>query len=156
MGARAHAAEGELPLLRARAASADVAEQTLGAVYASLSWRLTRPLRQNKLRLARLRAWARALPGRARRAALRRAKALAGGVLHYVNARPALSFFLRRNISRLPFMVPLMRAIKLRVQFNTMHADTAADLPADLDSLPEAARQVFDDLLRARRQPPHS
>jgi hypothetical protein len=156
LAARAHAAEAQLPHLRARAAAADVAEQTLGAVHASLSWRITRPLREGNARLARLRAFARALPGRAARLLLRRVKGLAGYALRYVNARPKLSFFLRRNISRLPFMVPVMRALKLRLQLNQAHAAAPGHAPADLDSLPEAARQVFDDLRRARRQPPQS
>ncbi|MRW88262.1 hypothetical protein GJ698_29715 [Pseudoduganella sp. FT26W] len=156
MSGRAHRAEAQLPHLNARAAAADVAEQTLGAVYASLSWRLTRPLREGKFKLAKLRAWLRAFPRRVVGAVLRRVKGLAGYALRYVNARPKLSFFLRRNIARLPFMVPLMRALKLRLQLNHTHAAAAAPVPADLDSLPEAARQVFDDLRRARRQAPHS
>jgi hypothetical protein len=156
MSGRAHRAEAQLPHLNARSAAADVAEQTLGAVYASLSWRITRPLREGKLKLARLRAWLRAFPRRAVNAVLRRVKRLAGYALRYVTARPRLSFFLRRSISRLPFMVPVMRAMKLRLQLNNTHAAAAAPVPADLDSLPQAARQVFDDLRRARRQAPHS
>jgi hypothetical protein len=156
MSGRAQRAEAQLPHLSARAAAADVAEQTLGAVYASLSWRITRPLREGKFRLAKLRAWLRAFPRRAAGAVLRRVKRLGGYALRYVNARPRLSFFLRRNISRLPFMVPLMRALKMRLQLHHTHAAAAAPMPADLDSLPEAARQVFDDLRRARRQAPHS
>ncbi|NGZ86537.1 FkbM family methyltransferase [Duganella aceris] len=155
--ARADAAEAQLPPLRQHAT---YMEQTLHGVYASLSWRLTYPLRWGKLTLSRLRAFARALPGRAVRATRRRVKGLAGAALRYVTARPRLSFFLRRNISRLPFMVPVMRALKLRLQLNNAHAPSpeAAPPPAptNLDGLPEAARQVFDDLRRARRQSPHS
>jgi hypothetical protein len=126
-------------------------------MVASLSWRITRPLREGKLKLGRLRAWLRAFPGRARRALLRRIKGLGGAALHFVNARPRLSFFLRRAISRLPFLVPAMRALKLRLQLNNSHADTGLPPPAsDLSGLPDAARQVFDDLRRARRQAPHS
>jgi len=156
MSGRAHRAEAQLPHLNARSAAADIAEQTLGAVYASLSWRITRPLREGKFKLGQLRAWLRAFPRRARNAVLRRFKGLAGYALRYVNARPKLSFFLRRNIARLPFMVPLMRALKMRLQLNTNHAAAAAPMPADLDSLPEAAHQVFDDLRRASRQAPRS
>jgi hypothetical protein len=156
MSGRAHRAEAQLPHLNTRSAAADLAEQTLGAVYASLSWRITRPLRDGKLRLGKLRAWLRAFPRRAVHAVLRRLKGLAGYALRYVNARPRLSFFLRRNIARLPFMVPLMRALKMRLQLNTTHAAAAAPMPADLDSLPEAARQVFDDLRRTSRQAPRS
>jgi hypothetical protein len=156
MSGRAHRAEAQLPHLNARAVAADVAEQTLGAVYASLSWRITRPLREGKLKLTRLRAWLRAFPRRVVGAVLRRVKGAAGFALRYVNARPRLSFFLRRLISRLPFLVQPMRALKMRLQLNHNHAAQAAPMPADLDSLPEAARQVFDDLRRTRRQPPHS
>jgi hypothetical protein len=156
MSGRAHRAEAQLPHLSARSAAADIAEQTLGAVYASLSWRITRPLREGKFKLGKLRAWLRAFPRRVVGAVLRRVKGVAGYALRYVNARPKLSFFLRRNISRLPFMVPVMRALKMRLQLNHTHAAAAAPMPADLDSLPEAARQVFDDLRRARRQAPHS
>jgi hypothetical protein len=156
MTGRAHRAEAQLPHLNARSAAADVAEQTLGAVYASLSWRITRPLREGKLRLSRLRVWLRALPRRSAGAVLRRVKGLAGYAMRYVVARPRLSFFLRRLVSRIPFLVQPMRALKMRLQLNNTHAAAAAPVPADLDSLPEAARQVFDDLRRARRQAPHS
>jgi len=156
MSERAHRAEGQLPHLNARSAAADVAEQTLGAVYASLSWRITRPLREGKYKLGQLRAWLRAFPRRAVGAVLRRLKGVAGYALRYVNARPKLSFFLRRNIARLPFMVPLMRQLKLRLQLQHNQTAASVPVPADLDSLPDAARQIFDDLRRARRQSPHS
>jgi hypothetical protein len=155
---RARAAEAELPGLHASAA---YAERTLGAIHASLSWRLTRPLREANRLQARARAWLRALPGRLVRAARRAAHGLAGAALRYVNARPRLSFFLRRNISRLPFMVPVMRGLKMRLQLKQNHAaaleaaEAVAALPVDLDILPESARQVFDDLRRVGGQPSH-
>lgn len=155
--ARATAAEAQLPGLRARAEQATVAEALVEGMVVSLSWRITRPLRDGKLKLARLRVWLRAFPGRAKRAVLRRIKGLGGVALRYVNARPKLSFFLRRTISRLPFLVPAMRALKLRLQLNNTHGDAGLPPPsADLSALPDAARQVFDDLRRARRQTPHS
>ncbi|SEO21123.1 hypothetical protein SAMN05428959_105374 [Duganella sp. CF517] len=150
-GERLRAAEAELPLQLARA---NHAEGTLAGVYASASWRLTRPLRAGNLLRARATAWSRALPGRVARALLRRAKGAAGVALRYVNARPRLSFFLRRNLARLPFMVPLMRRLKLRLELNARHGAAPAAVHAELDDLPDSARRVFDDLGRAR--PPHS
>ncbi|WGG51375.1 FkbM family methyltransferase [Rugamonas sp. DEMB1] len=152
--ARAAAAEAELPGLRARAAQAALAEAALAGTYASLSWRLTRPLREGKLRLRRAGHWLRRLPARLRGAVLRRAKGLAGRALRFVTARPALSFLLRRAVSRLPFLVPAMRALKLRLQLNQNHAAAAAAPPAELAALPEAARRIFDDLRRASGHAP--
>ena len=156
MNARADAADAELLGLRPRTAHA---EGTLAAIHASVSWRLTRPLREANHLQARARAALRALPGRLARAARRVVRGLAGAALRFVIARPRLSFFLHRHISRLPFMLPMLRTLKMRFQVQQTHnaadAAAAAALPADLDSLPESARQVFDDLRRAGGQPPH-
>jgi hypothetical protein len=158
--ARAHAAEGQLPALHERILQAHA---TLTAVSTSLSWRVTAPLRGANLLWSRVRAGLRALPRRLARAALRRARSLAGAALRYVDARPRLSFFLRRNLSRLPLVAPLLRRIKLRLQMAPVHgaanpaaaAPWSAGAPADLDALPDGARRVFDDLRRARDQRPH-
>lgn len=154
--ARAHAAEGQLPALHERVLQAHA---TLTAVSTSLSWRLTAPLRGANVLSARARAALRALPRRLARAALRRARALAGAALRYVDARPRLSFFLRRNLSRLPVVAPLLRRIKLRLQMAPARAaagpaPAAPGAPVDLDALPDDARRVFDDLRRAHRQRP--
>ena len=155
--ARAHAAEGQLPALHARLLAAHT---TLTAVSTSLSWRLTAPLRGANLLWSRTRAALRALPRRLARAALRRARALAGAALRYVDARPRLSFFLRRNLSRLPVVAPLLRRIKLRLQMAPAHgpapaaAAHAPAAPVDLDALPDGARRIFDDLRRAHHQRP--
>jgi FkbM family methyltransferase len=155
MTQRAVAAEGQIPPLTARAVHAGVVEQELAAVYATLSWRITRPLREGKFLLSRLSGRLRRLPSRLRGALIRRSKGLLGRVLRYVNARPALSFFLRRNISRFPFMVPAMRALKLRLQLGNNHAAAETAPAAGLGDLPDAARQVFDDLRRSQRRIPH-
>jgi len=138
---------------------ADAHAQVEG-VYASLSWRITRPLRGIKLVLTRGPRWALRLPGRLRNAVMSRVRRLLGATLRYVNARPRLAFFLRRAISRVPFLVPLARAVHLRVKFaqsqgagSSAIPSANAHAPADLSQLPESARRMFEDL---RRSLPHS
>jgi len=154
---RALYAERQLPALLARAADAARAEAALDGIVASLSWRLTRPLRAGKTLLRRVLGGLRRLPGRVRGAAVRRVKRVLGAAVRYVNARPALSFFLRRQISRLPFLVPLARALHLRTRLGAMDSPAAdpaptadAATPADLSHLPEAAQRIVHDLRRRR------
>lgn len=153
------------------AAQASATEATLWAVYNSLSWRLTRPLRASNHFVHRAVGYLRRFPGRVRRALVRRVKWSLGAAFNYVNRRPRLSFFLRRTISRLPFLVPLARSLHMRLKLNNSNApamapaaappaDVVAQVEAgivvvrpDLNHLPDAARRMFDDL---RRRAPHS
>ena len=150
--------------LAAELARVAEAHAQVEGVYASLSWRITRPLRGIKYVLTRGPGFALRLPGRVlrrlRAGVMGAARRVLGGALRYVNARPRLAFFLRRAISRLPFLVPLARAVHLRVKFAQSqgagsNAVPAADAhaPADLSQLPESARRMFEDL---RRSLPHS
>lgn len=150
--------------LAAELARVAEAHAQVEGVYASLSWRITRPLRAAKFLLTRGPGWALRLPGRVlrrlRAIVLGAARRVLGGALRYVNARPRLAFFLRRAISRLPFLVPLARAVHLRMKFSQAHAagssaivSADAHAPADLSQLPEAARRMFEDM---RRSLPHS
>lgn len=155
MSARAHDAESQLPGLNARAT---YAETTLQATYASLSWRLTRPLRWGKFQLQRSVRYARRQPGRVRGFAVRAVKGVLRRGMRFVTARPKLSFFLRRNAARLPFMVPLLRSLKMRLEAShNVQAAAAvapgAPPPSVPSHIPDAARQVLDDL---RRRASHS
>lgn len=155
MTARANGAESQLPGLNARAT---YAETTLQATYASLSWRITRPLRWSKFQLQRSVRFARRQPGRVRGYAVRAVKGVLRRGMRYVTARPKLSFFLRRNAARLPFMVPLLRSLKMRLEasHNVQAAAAAAPgapPPSAPSHIPDAARQVLDDL---RRRASHS
>ncbi|MYM85507.1 hypothetical protein GTP44_26720, partial [Duganella sp. FT50W] len=156
--ARAEQAEQQLPDLYARAAAADQAEATVHGMVHSVSWRLTRPLREANHFRQRLQRYVRRFPGRARGALVRRVKGLLGAGFRYVNRRPALSFFLRRNIARLPFLVPLARQLHLRLKLSQSNGPAPqvapADAPAavavavDTSHLPDTARRLFDDLRR--------
>ncbi|KQW96539.1 hypothetical protein ASC94_06745 [Massilia sp. Root418] len=155
MTARASGAESQLPGLHARAAQA---ETTLQATYASLSWRITRPLRWGKFQLLRSVRYARRQPGRVRAFAVRAGKGVLRRSMRYVIARPKLSFFLRRNAARLPFMVPLLRSLKMRLEASQNVQATAAAVPSAPppsapSQIPDAARQVLADL---RRRASHS
>jgi len=155
--AAAHAAEQ----LRQRA---DQAEATLHAVVHTLSWRITRPLRDGKLLAQRALRLARRVAGALQRRALRlatlplrAAKATLLRAVRFVTARPALSYFVRRNVARFPLLVRLLRGVVLRMQAQPLpDAAHGVAASADLSQLPAAARQVFDDLLRSRRNAPHS
>ena len=167
--ARALDAEAQLPALGARIVHEHA---RLTAMSTSVSWRVTAPLRGANMVVARTRAFARALPRRAAGAAKRRARGLAGRALRYVDARPRLSFFLRRNLARLPVVAPLLRRLKLRLQMGpaapapgpaaahgeadagaaaALEAAAALPPPSERDELPDAARRAFDDLRRAHR-----
>ncbi|MCU6496664.1 hypothetical protein LPN04_02520 [Rugamonas sp. A1-17] len=160
--ARAQQAEQQLPHLNARAAAADAAEAALAGIHASLSWRLTLPLREGKFLLRRAAGWLRRLPRRARAAVTGRVKRLLGATLVYINRRPKLSFFLRHQLARLPLLKPLARAVHARMVQHQASVPPAAQAapapaadttPANLGQLPDAARRVFEDL---RRSAPHS
>lgn len=148
MTERAAAAEGQIPPLTARAVQAGVVEQELAAVYASLSWRLTRPLREGKRRLGRLKGALRRRLGRARALGVRLLQAALRRAMHFVLTRPRLAFFVRRQAARFPGLLRLARSLVLRGQ-----GGAAASPPdsAELSGLPEAARQVLHDLQRTRR-----
>jgi hypothetical protein len=154
---RQHYLEQRAEMARTLAAGqADVA-----AVYASLSWRVTKPLRAAKFVLTRGPRWALRQPGRVRGVLVRGARRVLGAALRYVNARPKLTFFLRRTVSRLPFLLPLARMVHMRLKHSQANGAGAADgalpadagAPADLSQLPDAARRMFKDL---RRSAPHS
>jgi len=165
---RAARAEAELTDLRSRVANAEYTasvlkprlEETqaslhatgaaLEGVYASLSWRVTKPLRSGKAFAKRAKGWLRRQPGRVKRVLVRVVKGTLRAALRFVQARPRLAFFLRRQVSRFPWMVQTLRTLALRMQANNQAPQEAA--PAEMADLPAAARQVFDDLRRARNQ----
>jgi len=145
-------------LLHAMEARAVNVENILQATYASLSWRITRPLRWSKFQLQRCLRYARRQPGRVRGFAVRAVKGVLRRTMRFVTARPKLSFFLRRNAARLPFMVPLLRSLKMRLEASqnaaaAVAAAPGAPPPSAPSQLPDAARQVLDDL---RRRATHS
>lgn len=173
---RAEALEQQLQACQVRAAEAEqLAAQGLRAaaelrgIYGSVAWRLARPIRGMvklaKFALALLRrararlAW---LYGRARErlARLRRGlrpalMALPKAALAFVTARPALAYFLRRQLGRSPRLVALLRTVAMRLKAPPPPAASAA-ADTELQQLSPAARQVFDQLQRALRHSRHS
>lgn len=150
MTARALAAESQLGPLRERSAHA---EGTLGAVYASLSWRITLPLRVGKLYAGKALRLARRVAGRVKRGAIGAVKRVLRYAVHFVVSRPRLSFLVRRTAARFPLLVRLLRRVAMQSQARA--ADAAQAPPsADLQQLPAAARQVYDDLRRSRQAVP--
>lgn len=145
MTARALAAESQLPPLRERAAQA---EGQLGAVYASQSWRVTLPLRVGNLYAAKAVRLARRIAGRLKRGAIGAVKRVLRVGMRFVTSRPRLRFFVRRQANRFPRLVQMVR----RVMQAPPAGDAAQAQPsAELQHLPAAARQVYDDLRRARQ-----
>ena len=76
--------------------------------------------------------------------------------LVFVTARPALSFFVRRQIARSPALVQVLRRFVLRLQNSGVPVAPEMGPATDLSDASEATRQIFDDLRRARRNAPHS
>lgn len=146
--ARARAlAQGEIGALGARAAQA---EATLHAVYQSVSWRATLPLRLGNLYVGRARRRARGAAGRVKRAAAAAVKGVLRRVVRFVVARPALAFFVRRQAARFPPLVRVLRRVAMRSQTQAQAVEAGQAPPsAELQHLPAAARQVYDDLRRA-------
>ncbi|MFS2004720.1 hypothetical protein ACEN9F_13945 [Duganella sp. CT11-25] len=150
MTARALAAESQLGPLRERTSHA---EGTLGAVYASLSWRVTLPLRTGKLYAGKAVRLARRVAGRVKRGAVGAVKRVLRYAVHFVTSRPRLSFLVRRAAARFPLLVRVLRRIAMQTQAQA--ADAAqAPASAELQQLPAAARQVYDDLRRSRQAVP--
>lgn len=130
----------------------------LRGIYGSLAWRWSKPLR-GAVKLAKyLRGRLRHLGWRLRHALAglrRRLRATLGGALRgaarralgFVTARPALAYFLRRQIGRFPRLVGLARTLALRASARPAAPETAAPR-AELQQLPAAARQVYDQLKR--------
>jgi hypothetical protein len=150
MTARALAAESQLAPLRERAAHA---EGTLGAVYASLSWRVTLPLRVGKQYAGRALRLARRVAGKVKRLGVGAVKRVLRHAVHFVTSRPRLSFFVRRSAARFPLLVRVLRRIAIKTQAQALDAAQAPP-SADLQQLPAAARQVYDDLRRSRQAVP--
>ena len=160
---RALAAEQQAALAAQQRQRAEQAEATLHALAHTLSWRITRPLREGKLLAQRALRHARRVAGALKRRALRLpalplrlVKALLLRAVRFVTARPALSYFVRRNVARFPLLVRLLRGVVLRMQAQALPSAGQGAAPADLSQLPATARQVFDDLLRSRHNAPHS
>ncbi|NRR29097.1 hypothetical protein HSX11_02765 [Oxalobacteraceae bacterium] len=149
-GARAHSAESAVLDLQLRLRHS---HDTLHATVSSLSWRLTRPLRLANLLLHRAANLARRVLRRIRRDSAGAVRGLLRRSLRFVTSRPALSYFVRRNLARLPFMVPLMRSVKYRIE-SAKAASAVAPPASHLDQLSSSTRQVLDDLQRLRA--PHS
>lgn len=150
MTARALAAEAQLVPLRERTAHA---EGTLGGVYTSLSWRVTLPLRAGKLYLGKALRLARRVAGRVKRGTLGGIKRVLRYTVNFVVSRPRLSFLVRRTAARFPLLVRVLRRVAMQTR---AHAIDAAMAPqsAELQQLPDAARQVYDDLRRSRQALP--
>ncbi|WP_295993882.1 FkbM family methyltransferase [Rugamonas sp.] len=139
---------------------AEHAEAVVAGITRSLSWRVTRPLRAAKDGARAARRLLRRVAGAAKRAvrglrtlSRRALKSTLLRAMRFITARPALSYFVRRNVARFPPLVALLRGVALRSQSQPLPA--ASDAPAaaaELLHLPATARRVFDDLQRARQQ----
>jgi FkbM family methyltransferase len=138
-------------------------EAELAAIYASRAWKLSKPIRgmvklaryaRNRLRhsLWRVKHAVAQLRAKAKGALLAPVKALVKCGLHFVTSRPALAFFLRRQIGRFPRLVGLLRAVAMRAKAQPVATDPAGVVSTDIEHLPSAARHVFDDLQRAMQR----
>lgn len=149
-------------------------EAALAALRASLSWRLTKPLRllvgplRRAGRLAgrvkaslrfrlgtarvKLAAGLRGALGRARRVAARAARAVLVRGVNFVVARPALAFFMRRQIARHPVLTLRLRTLVLRARGRLNPAPEASPAAVEAQDLAPAARQVLAQLRRAIEQ----
>jgi FkbM family methyltransferase len=133
----------------------------LQAIYTSLAWRLARPIRgavklakyarhQLRHRWWQLRHLIAQLRRGARAAVLGLFKRLARRGVRFITARPALAFFLRRQIGRFPRLVGPLRALAMRATAAAPAAAPAATpASAGLQHLPPAARQAYDELQQA-------
>ncbi|MBJ7313309.1 FkbM family methyltransferase [Rugamonas sp. CCM 8940] len=160
--ARAEQAEARAALAEARAAHAADhgvrVDAELRGIYGSLAWRWSKPLR-GAVKLAkylrgrrqhlswRLRHAVAGLRRRLRAALTGAVRGAARGALGFVTARPALAYFLRRQIGRFPRLVGLARTLAMRASARPVAPETAAPR-AELQQLPAAARQVYDQLKR--------
>ncbi|MYN39727.1 FkbM family methyltransferase [Duganella sp. FT109W] len=170
--AEAHAADAAHQVTRVDALAVQMEWQVahtrrlqgeLDAIYHSVAWRLARPIRgavkavKYLRHQLRHRLWqCRDLAARARRRSRQSLTAVAKGVarraMRFIQRRPALDHFLRRQLGRSPRMVRLLRTIAMRsTQAPADQAGAAPMLPADTqpDHLPPATRQVYDQLLQA-------
>ena len=170
--------EAALAATRARAEHAEAAhaiehangrrvEAELAAIYASLAWRVTRPVRgvtkagRYLRRQLRHRWWqARDAVARLRRngrgALLGLFKRLVRRGIRFITERPALAFFLRRQIGRSPRLVGLLRAVAMRAKPAVPAAESAAPPVADnLQQLSAPARQAYHELQQALQRSRH-
>lgn len=148
------AANGELVVIRPALA---VASSELSGVVTSLSWRLTRPLREANLLRVRIQRRARRVLGPAQHHAAVGVKAVLRRAIHFVLARPKLAFFVRRQVARNPRLVQLARRVLLRSHEASSTAAAAAQtapppaVAAVAGELPDAALRVLRDLHRVQR-----
>lgn len=173
--AEAHAADAAHQVTRVDALAAQMEWQVahsrrlqgeLDAIYHSIAWRLSRPLRgvvkavkylrhQLRHRLWQCRDLAARARRRSRQALPAIAKRVARRAVRFIKQRPALENFLRRQLGRSPRMVSLLRTIAMRSkQPSPSQAAAETMLPADTrpDHLPPATRQVYDQLLQAMQR----
>lgn len=141
-------------------------EAELAAIYASRAWKLSKPIR-GIVKLAQLaRNQLRHLIWRTKHLlvqCLRRGKAaillpikmLLKASLQFITARPALAFFLRRQLARFPRMVGLLRTIAIRLKAPAPGADPNGMVTTDLQQLPASARNVYSDLQRTLQRARH-
>ncbi len=141
-------------------------EAELAAIYASRAWKLSKPIR-GMVKLAQL------LRSQLRHAVWRAKHVLAQGLRHskaalllplktllkaslrFITARPALAFFLRRQIARFPRLVGLLRTLAIRLKAPAPGADPGGVITTELEHLPASARHVYRDLQRALQRSRH-
>jgi FkbM family methyltransferase len=151
-------------------------EYRLNGTLASLSWRITKPLRvlnryakaiRHEMRLLSV-ALRRALGQllrlgrRLSGAATRRPRNLLGRVLravmirgvNFIVSRPKLSFFIRSQIARHPRLTTLLRGAVLRTKKNDGPPQHMS-MPIDLAHLPPPAQHVLDHLRRSLHDARH-
>lgn len=173
---RAAALDEQLQACQLRAAQAEQlaaeglrAAAELRGIYGSVAWRLAKPirgmvklakfalaqLRRARARLARLAGAVRQRAGRLRRSLRTALMALPKAALAFITARPALAYFLRRQLGRSPRLVALLRTLAMRLKA-APPAPASAAADTDLQQLSPAARQLLDQLQRALRHSRHS
>ncbi len=120
----------------------------LAAVYASTSWRLTRPVRAVKSMLRH--------PVRVARKLLALTpspkalvKKILGKILRWTLAQRRLRTFALRSLSRFPALDARVRTLVFRLRSPSSTESASMLVPENLKNLPESARKIYADLQRA-------
>lgn len=119
----------------------------LQAVYRSLSWRVTKPLRWFKATLRSPRKQLAAAPMQLAGHTKRVVKSLGGKVIRKLLSYPALRAFAVRHAARFPAVDTRLRAMATRATKQQPPPSPAQF--TDLAQMPESARRVFQELKRA-------
>jgi hypothetical protein len=126
-------------------------ENELRCVYASRSWRLTRPVRAIGTGARRVRALLLSAPSRLRGLAKRLAQGVLGGAMAYFRARPGQKQLLIRLVSLVPGLSAKLQQIAARRAMAELLPSPSPDVTdPDPANQPASVRRVYARLSEAR------